>query len=109
MKKEKNSLLYSLLLSMNDLNNHEVTAEDLKYMHDTLVNDCQIKLYMQVVEWLSQGKTFDEIFILLDNIELEEYKKLGSEKQAYLQKRLRKDINSSRKYNELKKGEMKYE
>ena len=108
MKKEKNSLLYSLLLSMNDLNNHEVTAEDLKYMHDTLVNDCQIKLYMQVVEWLSQGKSFDEIFILLDNIELEEYKKLGSEKQAYLQKRLRKDINS-RKYNELKKGEMKYE
>ena len=56
MKKEKNSLLYSLLLSMNDLNNHEVTTEDLKYMHDTLVNDCQIKLYMQVVEWLSQGK-----------------------------------------------------
>ena len=77
-------------------------------MHDTLVNDCQIKLYMQVVEWLSQGKSFDEIFILLDNIELEEYKKLGSEKQTYLQKRLRKDINS-RKYNELKKGEMKYE
>lgn len=108
MKKEKNSLLYSLLLSMNDLNDHEVTAEDLKYMHDTLVNDCQIKLYMQVVEWLSQGKSFDEIFILLDNIELEEYKKLGSEKQNYLQKRLRKDINS-RKYNELKKGEMKYE
>ena len=108
MKKEKNSLLYSLLLSMNDLNNHEVTAEDLKYMHDILVNDCQIKLYMQVVEWLSQGKSFDEIFILLDNIELEEYKKLGSEKQTYLQKRLRKDINS-RKYNELKKGEMKYE
>ena len=108
MKKEKNSLLYSLLLSMKDLNNHEVTAEDLKYMHDTLVNDCQIKLYMQVVEWLSQGKSFDEIFILLDNIELEEYKKLGSEKQTYLQKRLRKDINS-RKYNELKKGEMKYE
>ena len=108
MRKRKNSLLYSLLLSMNDLNNHEVTAEDLKYMHDTLVNDCQIKLYMQVVEWLSQGKSFDEIFILLDNIELEEYKKLGSEKQAYLQKRLRKDINS-RKYNELKKGEMKYE
>ena len=108
MKKEKNSLLYSLLLIMNDLNNHEVTAEDLKYMHDTLVNDCQIKLYMQVVEWLSQGKSFDEIFILLDNIELEEYKKLGSEKQTYLQKRLRKDINS-RKYNELKKGEMKYE
>ena len=108
MKKEKKSLLYSLLLSMNDLNNHEVTAEDLKYMHDTLVNDCQIKLYMQVVEWLSQGKSFDEIFILLDNIELEEYKKLGSEKQTYLQKRLRKDINS-RKYNELKKGEMKYE
>ena len=71
MKKEKNSLLYSLLLSMNDLNNHEVTAEDLKYMHDTLVNECQIKLYMQVVEWLSQGKSFDEIFILLDNIELE--------------------------------------
>ena len=108
MKKEKNSLLYSLLLSMNDLNNHEVTTEDLKYMHDTLVNECQIKLYMQVVEWLSQGKSFDEIFILLDNIELEEYKKLGSEKQTYLQKRLRKDINS-RKNNELKKGEMKYE
>lgn len=108
MKKEKNSLLYSLLISMNDLNNHEITSEDLKYMHDKLVNDCQIKLYMQVVEWLSQGKTFDEIFILLDNIELEEYKKLGSEKQSYLQRRLRKDINS-RKNNQIKKGEINYE
>lgn len=108
MKNENNSLLYSLLLSMNDLNDHEVTSEDLKYMQDAIVNDCQIKLYIQVIEWISQGKTFDEIFILLDNIELEEYKKLANEKQNYLQKRLRKDINS-RKYNELKKGEIKYE
>lgn len=105
MEKENNSLLYALLLSMEHYADYSVTPEDLRYMHDKKVNDCQIMLYVKVIEWLSLGKTYEEIYDLLDNITLEEYKSLDNEKQIYIQRKLRKDLNSRKN----KEGERNYE
>jgi len=103
-----NSFLYSVLVSMNNIKNHEITEEDIKYMNEKDVSKCQIVICKQVIVWLSQGKSYEEIGTLIDELDFEDYQKLTEEKQQYLKKRLKKDLNS-RKLNEKIKGEMKNE
>lgn len=96
-----NSLLYSLLLSMQSRDNYEVTLEDKRYLLNQSVSICKVKIYQLVVVLLSQGKTYDEIIDYINNIDIEEYKKLNEEEQDYIQRIFRKDLNSRKRKLEL--------
>lgn len=101
MKQENNSLLYSLLLSQNRSEEHEVTWEDLMYLHCPEVNRCQTKVYTLVIECLSKGMSYEEINSFIDNLDIEEYKKLTQKEKVYIKTRVKRDLNS-RKNNETK-------
>ena len=89
-----NSLLYSLLLSMESADNYEVTLEDKRYSLNQKVSECQVKMYQLVIVCLSKGMTYQEISDYISKIDIEEYKRLTEEEQNYLQRKLRKDLNS---------------
>ena len=109
-KDRMNLLMYSMLVSMNSYDEHEITMEDIKYFEDKDVADCQTQLYIKVIEKLNNGVSYEEILKFIDELDLETYRGLTNEKQGYLRKKLIKDINS-RRVNELKnkKGEVNYE
>jgi len=101
MKLGDNSLLFSLLFSLNSGEEHEVTWQDLRYFHTPKVNKCQIKLYSLIIEYLSNGMGYDEIYSLIDNIDIEEYNCLDDEAKYYVKTRIKKDVKS-RQINEQK-------
>lgn len=101
MKRKNNSLFLSMLLSMNKSDEHEVTYQDLRYMHCPEVSSCQIKMYSLVIECLSKGMNYEEIYSFIDNIDIKEYKKLDEEARNYVKLRVKKDLDS-RKNNEQK-------
>ena len=101
MKHEKSSLLFSILLSMNNGEDHEVTLEDLRYMYSPVVSDCQIKMYLLVIRCLSSGMSYEEIYEFIDNIDIDEYKKLNDEEKIYVKTKIKKDLHT-RKNNENK-------
>lgn len=106
-----NSLLYSILLSMESAEDYELTLEDLRYLLNPAVNDCKVKLYQLVVILLSEGKSYDEIIKYIDKIDIDEYKRLTEEEQFYIQKTFRKDFRLREKKLTLEKNEgvIKYE
>lgn len=108
MKNENNkSLLFSMLLSRNKYGEHEVTVEDLKYLHIPGVCECQVKMYLLVIDCLSQGMSYEEIYEFIDKITFDEYRMLDPEARTYVKKKIRKDVDTRRK-NELKnEGEIK--
>ena len=65
------------------------------------VSICKVKIYQLVVVLLSQGKTYDEIIDYINNIDIDEYKKLNEEEQDYIQRIFRKDLNSRKRKLEL--------
>ena len=99
MKHEKSSLLFSILLSMNNSEDHEVTLEDLRYMYSPAVNDCQIKIYLLVIKYINDGMSYEEIFEFIDNLDIEEYKRLTEEEKIYVKTKIKKDLHT-RKNNE---------
>lgn len=104
MDKSNNSLLYSIMLSMNNIKEHEITEEDIKYANDSEVSRCQIIMYKYVIECICKGISYEEIQSKIDNFDFEDYKKLSDEKRNYLQKKLKKDI--CHRQNNQKKGEI---
>ena len=102
MKKVTDSMLYSIVVSLNKPEEHELTAEDIIYSKSNDVSNCQILLYRQVIKWLNEGKSYEEIYDLIDNLNMTEFSSLSAEKQSYLNKKLRKDI-SDRQQNQMRK------
>ena len=96
-----NSLLYSLLLSKESMQNYEMTLEDERYLLNQNVSECKVKVYMLVISLLSQGLTYDEIINYINEIDIEEYKKLNDEEQDYIQRVFRKDFNSRKRKLEI--------
>ena len=101
MKDNNNPLLFSLLVSMNKKEEHEITLEDLRYIYSPKVSRCQIRIYTLVIEALSNGMSYEEIHKMIDKIDFEEYKSLGEDEKRYIRMRVKRDVNS-RKNNELK-------
>ena len=87
-----NSLLYSILLSMENIKNYKVTPEDERYLLNQNVSKCKVKIYTLVITMLSEGRTYEEIFNYINEINIEEYKKLNDEEQNYIQRSFRKDL-----------------
>ena len=96
-----NSLLYSLLLSKESMQNYEMTLEDERYLLNQNVSECKVKVYMLVISLLSQGLTYDEIINYINEIDIEEYKNLNDEEQDYIQRVFRKDFNSRKRKLEI--------
>lgn len=105
MDKNNNSLLYSIMLSMNSIKEHKITEEDVKYANDSEVSKCQIIMYKYVIECICQGMSYEELKKQIDNFTLEDYQNLSEEKRNYLQRKLKKDLNL-RENNLNKKGEI---
>ena len=99
MKHDNNSLFFSMLFSMSNSDENELTWEDLRYMHSPVVSDCQIKMYLLVIRCLSSGMSYEEVFEFIDNLDIEEYKKLTDEEKIYVKTKIKKDLHT-RKYNE---------
>lgn len=105
MKRENNPLLLSLLISRNKGSEHDITLEDLMYVSYPQVSQCQVKMYSLVVESLNNGLSYEEIVSLIDNIDIDEYKRLNEQEQYYVKNRVKKDV-VFRKKNAQNKGEI---
>ena len=103
MKNENNSLLFSLIFSLNNKEDHEVTLEDLLYQYSPRVSQCQIKMYSLVIKGISEGMTYEEMEKFIENIDIEEFRKLTEQEKFYVKSRVKKDI-VARKINEKKRG-----
>lgn len=103
MKHESNSFLFSILLSMNNSEDHEITLEDLRYMYSPAVNDCQIRMYLLVIKCINEGMSYEEIYKFIDSIDIEEYKRLTEEEKVYVKTKIKKDLHT-RKNNEKNRG-----
>jgi len=102
MKLEKNPLALSLLISQNKCDEHEITYEDLRYKHSPRVSECQVKLYRLVISLLGEGKSYDEIISIIDNIDIEEFKKLKDNEKDYVKSRVKRDVDSRKNNNKIK-------
>ncbi len=77
-------LLISALYGNNDYNT-SFSSEDLKYMMDMDVNNCQFEVYMMLLllmEWYDE----EELIWIIDNLDLDSYRKLTKQQQEYVQK-----------------------
>ena len=102
--------MYSMLVSMNgSLKKHEITPEDAEYFADQNVADCQINLYVKVIEMLNNGVSYDEILNYINELDFETYKNLNNEQKSYMKKKLIKDVNARRINERKNKGEIDYE
>ena len=104
MKQENNPLVLSLLISRNKGSEHDITLEDLMYVNYPDVSDCQVKMYSLVIKSLNDGLSYEEISSLIDNIDIEEYKKLNAEEKCYVKNRVKKDVNHRRNNDRKNKG-----
>lgn len=99
------SLLYSLLLSMDSREQHEITLEDKRYAANPSVSICQLKMYQLVIMCLGKGMSYQEIADYIGDIDIEEYKCLTEEEQSYVQRKVRKDLSLREKNLGKNKGE----
>ncbi len=84
-----------------DISNFD--SEELEYYMDLEVNQCLLKMYFIIIEFLKKGLTEDQILEEINNINFEEYEKLDLKRKEYVQKDtkklllLRKQIKKERK------------
>ncbi len=97
------SLLYSIVLSMSDYKDYTPTIEDIRFSREQGVSECQLAMYMKVIEQISNGKTYEEIFDYIENIDINEFRMLNQEQQTYVKKKVKRDM-ITRRENE-RKGE----
>lgn len=81
-------------------NENDITAWDITNMLDEDVCNVATDLYVNVIKWLSEGKTYDEIYALIDTYDSLEYSELLVEQKAYVKNRVKKDVN--KRINKLK-------
>lgn len=102
MKPEKNPLALSFLVSQNKYNEHVITYEDLRYKHCPRVSECQVKLYRLVISLLGEGKSYDEIITMIDELEFVDLKNLKDNEQNYVKSRVKRDVISRKNNNKIK-------
>jgi len=104
---ENNSLLYSLLISLESIDKHEVTFDDVLYKHFPKVTECQKRVYELVIEKMCEGLSFEELVEYIDKIDIEELKSLDDNQRYYVKSKAKKDIMTRKKNLEKREGENK--
>ena len=99
---KKDTMLISMILSRNNVDNHAITWEDARYLHCPNVNECKIKMYAFAIECLCNGMSYQELYELIDKMSLEEYEKLDENAKKYVKRRICNDLKT-RENNEIKK------
>lgn len=98
-----NILTFSSLLSRG-YEPEEIDAEDIKNMLNGEVSDCQITLYLKIIQMLSEGFSYEEIFSFIDSYTSIEYENLLEDQKTYIKRKARSDLQK-RKMS-LEKGEI---
>lgn len=99
------ALMHSILLSKSyDEDNYDII--DIINFNNIDVCNCQINLYLKVIEMLSKGISYDEILEFITNYSSDEFNKLKENEKVYIKCRTRKDVINRK--NNLE-GEDKYE
>ncbi len=100
--KTVSAFIFASMLSGNYPYNDVLGNFDNDYFFDEEVNNCQIKLYIQLIKWINEGLSFEEIDALIDKIDFDEYKVLSIDKQTYVKHDAHNVLVLRRKNNERK-------
>ena len=104
MKKGNDLLLFSLMFSMNEVEDHDITWLDLRYSHVAKVSKCLQKIYSMVIELLSKGMSYEQIYSFIDNVDISEFKEIDNDAKNYVKTRVKKDLISRENNEKNKRG-----
>ena len=102
-----NSLLYSLLVSMENIDEHEQSLEDVLYSYFPKVTKCQKMIYELVIRKLSEGLSYDEIIKMIDELDIISLYNLDDKQNSYIKEKAKKDVLTRKRKLEKIEGEKK--
>jgi hypothetical protein len=80
-----NPLFISLLATCFSLGGDYFNEPFNEYFMDPEVNNCQIEVYLMMISLLEAGYDEEELTWIIDNLDLDTYRKLTEEKKKYIQ------------------------
>ncbi len=96
-EKSVKALMHSILLSKSyDDENYDIL--DIINFNNTLVCNCQINLYLELIQMLANGISYEEILEYINKYSSFDFDNLKEDEKIYVKRRARKDI-ISRKIN----------
>ena len=104
-KQNNNSLLYSLLVSMENPNEYEESFEDVLYSYFPKVTRCQKMVYELVIQKLSEGLSYDEIIKVIDELDINTLYNLDEKQECYIKEKAKKDVLTRKRKLEKIEGE----
>ena len=92
---KKNNKVETLLMMSTILQGYSLSdmyngaGEKLQYLFDEEVIDCSLDIYLLLVKWIAEGLSYEELEEKIENLNLENFRKLTEDKQKYI----KEDIN----------------
>lgn len=92
---KNDALLLSFMLRMGEV--EEMTVEDIKNTVNKEVSDCQIELYLKVINLIGKNTPYDKIMEFIDSYKEDEFDDLLEDQKTYIKAKAKSDLNKRRK------------
>ena len=89
---DKNNVLFLSYIFSKLGDEYTMDVDDIKYELNPEVTNVQFPLYIDIIQMLSDGVSYDEIFHYIDNYRNSEFDDLLEDQKTYVKNRVKKDL-----------------